>query len=63
MNEVNSGTYYARLQKLCEKVCREIIPIEAPKIETISKIKITSRDITINLPSNINHETLVSMHL
>ena len=49
-NGINPSTYYAHLRKLCEKVCRGIVPIEAPKAETTSEIKIVSGDITISLP-------------
>lgn len=61
MKGINTGTYYSRLRKLREKVCREIIPIKVPKTEAISEIKIMSGDITVNLPSNIDHETLTSI--
>lgn len=60
-NGIKASTYYARLRKLREKVCREIVPIEAPKAEAISKIQITSGDIAINLPSDIDHEILRSI--
>ena len=60
-NGIKASTYYARLRKLREKVCREIVPIEAPKVEAISEIQITSGDITIRLPSNIGHEILTSV--
>ena len=48
-NGINPSTYYARLRKLREKVCRGIVPIEAPKAETTFEIKIVSGDITISL--------------
>ena len=48
-NGIKASTYYARLRKLREKVCREIVPIEAPQTESISEIQITSGDITISL--------------
>ena len=60
-NGIKASTYYARLRKLREKVCREIVPIEAPKAKSISEIQITSGDITISLPSNIDRETLTSV--
>ena len=60
-NGINPSTYYSRLRKLREKVCSEIIPIEAPMAETISEIKITSREIAISLPSNISQETLTKI--
>ena len=60
-NGIKVSTYYARLRKLREKVCREIVPIEVPKAEAISEIKITSGDITISLPSNIDHETMTNI--
>ena len=60
-NGINTSTYYSRLRKLREKVCSEIIPIEAPMTETISEIKITSGEIAISLPSNISQETLTKV--
>ena len=60
-NGIKASTYYARLRKLREKVCREIVPIEAAKAKSISEIQITSGDITISLPSNIDRETLTSV--
>jgi transposase-like protein len=61
LNGVNSSTYYSRLRKLREKVCNEIIPIEAPMAETISEIKITSGEIAISLASNVSQETLTKI--
>ena len=60
-NGINPSTYYSRLRKLREKVCSEIIQIEAPMAETISEIKITSREIAISLPSNISQERLTKI--
>lgn len=60
-NGINPSTYYSRLRKLREKVCNEIIPIEAPMAETISEIKITSGEIAISLPSNVSQETLTKI--
>ena len=60
-NGINPSTYYSRLRKLREKVCSEIVPIEAPMTETISEIKITSGEIAISLPSNISQETLTKV--
>ena len=61
LNGVNPSTYYSRLRKLREKVCNEIIPIEAPMAETISEIKITSGEIAISLASNVSQETLTKI--
>ena len=41
-NGINPSTYYSRLRKLREKVCREIVPIEAvAKAPKSPEIKIT----------------------
>ena len=61
MKGINTGTYYARLRKLREKVCREIVPIEIPKSESISEIKITFGDIVVSLPSDSNSETITTI--
>ena len=58
---IKPNTYYARLRKLREKVCREIVPIEAPKSEPLSEIKIVSGDIAISLASNVSQETLTKI--
>ena len=60
-NGINPRTYCSRLRKLREKVCSEIVPIEAPMAETISEIKITFREIAISLPSNVSQETLTKI--
>ncbi len=57
-NGINPSTYYSRLRKLREKVCREIVPVEAPKAEVISEIKITSGEIIVSLPVNTSAETI-----
>ena len=58
INGINPSTYYSRLRKLREKACREIVPIEAPKAEVISEIKITSGEIVVSLPLNTGAETI-----
>ena len=60
-NGINPSTYYTRLRKLREKVCREIVPIEAPTGKEIAEIKIVSGDITISLPNTVDRETLTSV--
>ena len=60
-NGIKASTYYARLRKLREKVCREIVPIEAPTSKEIAEIKIVSGDITISLPNTVDRETLTSV--
>ncbi len=57
-NGINPSTYYSRLRKLREKVCREIVPVESPKAEVISEIRITSGEIVVNLPVNTSAETI-----
>ena len=60
-NGINPSTYYSHLRKLREKVCREIVPIEAPTGKEIAEIKIVSGDITISLPNTVDRETLTSV--
>ena len=60
-NGINPSTYYSRLRKLREKVCREIVPIEAPTGKEIAEIKIVSGDITISLPNTVDREILTSV--
>ena len=60
-NGINPSTYYTRLRKLREKVCREIVPIEAPTCKEIAEIKIVSGDIKISLPNTVDRETLTSV--
>lgn len=57
-NGINLNTYYVRLRKLREKVCREIVPIEAPKAEVLSGVKITFGEIVVSLPSGASAETI-----
>lgn len=61
MNGINPSTYYSRLRKLREKVCREIVPIELPTAKAISEIKVVCGDIVISLPSDIAQETLTKI--
>ena len=59
LNGINPSTYYSRLRKLREKVCNEIIPIEAvAKAPKLSEIKITLGDIVVALPSDSSTETI-----
>lgn len=58
-NGINPSTYYSRLRKLREKVCNEIIPIEAvAKAPKSLEIKITLGDIVVALPSDSSTETI-----
>ena len=58
-NGINPSTYYLRLRKLREKVCNEIIPIEAvSKAPKSPEIKITLGDIVVALPSDSSTETI-----
>ena len=58
-NGINASTYYARLRKLRENVCRNIVSIE-PEIPQLpkSEIKISSREIIVTLPSDASAETI-----
>lgn len=58
-NGIHPSTYYARLRKLREKVCRDIVAIksEAQPIQ-LSEIKITSGEIVVSLPVNASAETI-----
>lgn len=59
LNGINPSTYYSRLRKLREKVCNEIIPIEATAEATkLSEMKITLGDIVVTLPSDSSAETI-----
>ena len=60
-NGINPSTYYTRLRNLREKVCQEIVPIEAPTNKEIAEIKIVSGNITISLPNTVDRETLTSV--
>ena len=58
-NGINTSTYYARLRKLRENVCRNIVSI-APEIPQLpkSEIKISSGEITVTLPLDASAETI-----
>ena len=58
---IKPSTYYSRLRKLREKVCREIVPIELPTVKSISEIKIVCGDIAISTASDISQETLTKI--
>lgn len=59
LNGINPSTYYSRLRKLREKVCNEIIPIEATaEAPKSSEIKITLGDMAVTLPSDSSAETI-----
>lgn len=58
---IKANTYYSRLRKLREKVCCEIVPIKAPKSESISEIKITLVDIAVSLPEYSSAETITTI--
>ena len=53
------STYYARLRKLREKVCRNIVSIEPETSQRReSEIKISSGEIIVTLPSDASAETI-----
>ena len=58
-NGINPSTYYSRLRKLRENVCRNIMSIE-PEIPQLpkSEIKISSGEIIVTLPSDASAETI-----
>ena len=58
-NGINASTYYARLRKLRENVCRNIVSIE-PEIPQLlkSEIKISSGEIIVTLPLDASAETI-----
>ena len=58
-NGINASTYYARLRKLRENVCRNIVSIEpeTPQIRE-TEIKISSGEITVTLPLDASAETI-----
>lgn len=61
-NGIKASTYYARLRKLREKVCREIVPLESSEqVKKTSEIKITWGDIVVDLPSDVACETLTNI--
>lgn len=58
-NGIKASTYYARLRKLREKVCRDMVAIESEAQPTqLSEIKITSGEIVVSLPVNASAETI-----
>lgn len=58
-NGIHPSTYYARLRKLREKVCRDMVAIESEAQPTqLSEIKITSGEIVLSLPVNASAETI-----
>ena len=61
-NGINASTYYARLRKLREKVCRNIVGIdsETPQPRE-SEIKIASGEVVVSLPLDVPGETLVTV--
>ena len=58
-NGINASTYYVRLRKLRENVCRNIVFIEqeTPQLPK-SEIKISSGEIIVTLPSDASAETI-----
>ena len=58
-NGINASTYYARLRKLREKVCHNIVSMEpeTPQFPN-SEIKISSGEIIVTLPSDASAETI-----
>lgn len=58
-NGINASTYYARLRKLREKVCRNIVSIEPETSQRREfEIKISSGEIIVTLPSDASAETI-----
>ena len=58
-NGINASTYYARLRKLRENVCRNIVSME-PETPQLGKseIKISSGEILVTIPSDASTETI-----
>ena len=58
-NGINASTYYARLRKLRENVCRHLESIEpgTPQFPK-SEIKISSGEILVTIPSDASAETI-----
>ena len=58
-NGIHASTYYARLRKLRENACRNIVSIEpeTPRLPK-SEIKISSGEIMVTLPSDASEETI-----
>ena len=58
-NGIHPSTYYARLRKLREKVCHDIVAIQSEvQHPQPSEIKITSGKIVVSLPLDASTETI-----